>query len=244
MRTLRQFGLFMQWQLRRQGMALPVYLALQVIIAAAITLGYGLIVGDVDHRTSLFLSTASMTVCLLMLGLVVAPQTVADTRAEGGYEWMLTLPVPRAAFVLGDMLVWMALALPGLISCVLVAGWRYGLEFSPSWSVVPAVLLVAFCATAIGYVPAVTFGKVGTLMCTQVFIMGTMLFTPIAYPAERLPAWGRSLHEWLPFESMGHLVRGGMSPQEFPVDSRPWAVVACWAVAGFTASLVMLRRRC
>lgn len=243
MKTFKQFGLFLQWQLRRQALALPVYFALQVIIAAAITLGYGLIVGEVDQRTSLFLTTAAITICLLMLGLVVAPQAVADTRAEGGYEWMLTLPVPRAVFVLADMLVWMALALPGLISCIVVGSWRYGLDFSPSWAVAPAVLLVAFGATAIGYVPAVTFGKIGTLMCTQVFIMGTMLFTPIAYPAERLPAWGRTLHEWLPFDSMGRLVRGTMAPGDFPLDARPWIVVACWAVVGFLASLTMLRRR-
>ena len=243
MKSLKQFGLFLQWQLRRHALALPVYFALQVILAAAVALGYGLIAGDVDYRTSLFLSTASITICLLMLGLVIAPQTVADTRAEGGYEWMLTLPVPRVAFILADMLVWVAMALPGLISCIVVGSWRYGLDFSPSWAVVPAVLLVSFGATAVGYVPAVTFGKVGTLMCTQVFIMGTMLFTPIAYPADRLPAWVRSLHEWLPFDSMGRLVRGTMAPSEFPIDARPWIVVACWAVVGFLASLSMLRRR-
>lgn len=243
MNALTPFGLFLQWQLRRQALALPVYFALQIIVAIAVTLGYGLVVGDVDEHIGLFLTTGAITICMFMLGLVVAPQTVADTRAEGGYEWMLTLPVSRTAVVLADMLVWMALALPGLFSCVVVGSWRYGLDLSPSWAVIPAVLLVAFGATAIGYVPAVAFGKIGTLMCTQVFIMGTMLFTPITYPADRLPAWGRTLHEWLPFDSMGRLVRGTMAPSEFPIDARPWIVVAIWAAVGFLAALTMVRRR-
>lgn len=243
MNAIKQFGLFVQWQLRRQALALPIYISLQVILSAAIVVGYGLIVGNVDHRTSVFLTTAAVTISILLLGLVVAPQTVADTRAEGGYEWMLTLPVPRFIFILADLLVWTLIALPGLLSGVLVGAWRYGLDLAPSWNIIPAVLLSAFCATAVGYVPAVTFGKIGTLMCTQVFIMGTMLFTPIAYPADRLPAWGRTLHEWLPFDSIGNLVRSGMAPVDFPGSARPWIVVACWALVGFAVSLTMLRRR-
>ena len=101
---VRQTLLLAQWQLRRQSQFLPLMVVVQVFMAVATVVGYGLLVGDPDPVTALFLATGAPTITLVTVGLVMVPQMVGQSRMEGSLDWMRTLPVPRIAFLLSDLL--------------------------------------------------------------------------------------------------------------------------------------------
>lgn len=241
--AVRKLGLFIQWQLRRGSYAMPMFAILQLLVAAVVVTGYGLIAGEVDGEFALYLATGSATIALVMCGFVMAPQVVGQARTEGSYEWMLTLPMPRWVFLATDLIVWSLLALPGMLGGLVLAALRFDITFSPTWWIALGMLLVAVVATSIGYSVAVLTPERIMMLITQVLVFAVMLFTPITYPAERLPEWLRTLHEYLPFDAMGQVFRAGLASNEFTMPGRSWLVLAVWGVASLAAATWALSRR-
>jgi ABC-2 type transport system permease protein len=68
-----------------------------------------------------------------------------------------------------------------------------------------------------------------------------MLFSPINFPAERLPSWLQAVHNVLPIEAMAELVRSTLTGGRTTVGQ--WAHVLVWAVVSFTISAVLSSRR-
>jgi ABC-2 type transport system permease protein len=64
---------------------------------------------------------------------------------------MRSLPVPRLAYLVADLTVWLAIVIPGVILGVIVGALRFGLDLQVSPLVVPAMLMVALTATCVGY---------------------------------------------------------------------------------------------
>ena len=57
MTTVRQTLLLAQWQFRRHSVFMPLLVVVQVAIAVATVVGYGLLVGDPTPEVALFLAT-------------------------------------------------------------------------------------------------------------------------------------------------------------------------------------------
>jgi ABC-2 type transport system permease protein len=73
----------------------PVHALLVVVqglMAVATVIGYGLLVGDPDPTTALYLATGVPTITLITVGLVMTPQMVATARTDGSLDWLRTLP--------------------------------------------------------------------------------------------------------------------------------------------------------
>lgn len=241
--VLRQTALLMQWQARRSVLLLPIYVVVQVMLALATVLGYDMLVGDPDPVSATYLATGAPTLLLIMLGLVVAPQWVSQSRTEGSLDWMRTLPVRRMAFLVADLTVWTLVALPGVVVGAVVGAWRFDVDLSPTWWLAPGVLLVALTAACVGYAMANLLPPALAQLMTQVLVFVTLLFSPISFPVERLPEWGQEVHRWLPLEPMAQLVRSGLVPESFTMPARSWVVLGAWCVVAVVSTLWALGSR-
>lgn len=239
----RQLGLLMQWQFRRQAQYLPLLVVVQILISVATILGYALLVGDVPPAAALYLATGAPTITLVTVGLVMAPQMVAQAKTEGSLDWMRTLPVPRPAFLVADLLVWTVLALPGMVLGVLVGVWRFDLSLALAWWIAPAAFVVSLIAAAVGYAMATLLPPQLAQLLTQVLIFVVLLFSPVSYPAERMPGWLQGAHSVLPIEPMAQVVRAGLASDAFDVPGRSLVVLAIWTVASLAGATWALRRR-
>ena len=240
---LGQIGLFMQWQFRRQSVTIPVIIVLQLFIAVTVVFGYSYIIGDIGRQESLYLLTAGPTLSILTLGFALTTQAVGTYRTEGSFDWMLTLPLGRLAFVLGDLLVWGLVVLPGLVIGAGMGALRFDVDLSITWWAVPGAMLVSLIAASVGYTAAVLLQAQVAMLVGQLCIFVSMIFAPITFPVERLPQWLQTAHQWLPFEPMAQVMRGGIASEDFSVPGRSWVVLAAWGVVGLFAVTTALRHR-
>ncbi|WP_147794002.1 ABC transporter permease [Cellulomonas sp. Y8] len=243
MTTVQQTLLLTQWQFRRQATMLPLLVVVQVFLAVATILGFGLVIGDPPPDQALYLATGAPTITLVMVGLVMTPQMLSQSRTEGSLDWMRTLPVPRGSFLVSDLLVWTLIALPGMVLGIVTGVLRFDVHLSPAPWLVPATLLVSLTAAAVGYGMASLLKPTLAMLMTQVLVFVILLFTPVSYPADRMPAWLQTAHEWFPFEPMAQLIRSGLADDTFTMPGRSLVVLLAWCAASVAGATWALRRR-
>lgn len=243
MTAVGQTLLLAQWQFRRQSTYLPLMVVVQVFMAVATVVGYGLLVGDPDPVTALYLATGAPTVTLITVGLVMTPQMQSQSRIEGSLDWMRTLPVPRTLFLISDLLIWTLLALPGMVLGVVAGVLRFDIDLSLAPWLVPGALLVSLTAAAVGYAMASLLAPALAMLLTQALVFVVLLFSPVSYPAERMPGWLQGAHDWLPIEPMAQLIRSGLASDAFSMPARSLVVLLVWCVASVVGATWALRRR-
>jgi ABC-2 type transport system permease protein len=243
MLALRSYTLLVRWQALRLKGFLPLAIVVQALFAFGIVVGYPLLFPEIDRLTILFLATGAPAITLITMGLVALPQVVAQAKLEGTLEYMRSLPVPRMAYLAADLTVWLAIVLPGVVFAVLVGSWSFGLQLSVSLAVVPAMVLVAVTAAAIGYALASLLPPMVAMLLTQVLVIGVLVFSPINFPASRLPEWMQSVHAVLPVQAIGEVVRGSLAGDVFPLTVGPFVVLAAWCMVSLGLTWATLRRR-
>ena len=243
MNTARQGLLLLQWQLRRSLPYIPLLVVVQVALAVATVVGYGLLVGTPSPDVALYLATGAPTITLITVGLVMTPQMLAQAKTEGSLDWMRTLPVPRWTFLASDLLMWTLIALPGMVLGVVAGVLRFNVHLSIAPWVVLAALLVSLTSASVGYAMASVLPPMLAQLLTQVLIFVVLLFSPVSYPASRMPEWLQTAHQFLPIEPMAQLVRAGLANASFTVPGRSMVVLGVWVCVSVAAALTALRRR-
>lgn len=243
MTALKQTLLLSRWQFRRGSAYLPLTVVVQVFLSVTTVIGYGLLIGEPEPAAALILATGAPTVNLIMVGLILAPQVLAQSRTEGSLDWMRTLPVPRMSFLFSDLLVYTIIALPGMILGVIVGAVRFDITLSLSWLLIPSALLVALTAAAIGYAIAMLLPPAIAQLTTQALLFIVLLFSPVSYTADRLPGWLQGVHEWLPIEPMAQVIRAGLVSDVFTVPARSWVVLLTWCIVCVAGAAAALRKR-
>src|SRR5699024_8393091 len=84
--ALSTYRTLLRWTLSQIGAMLPLIILVQALLAAGIIVGFGFLIPDIDTSTALFLSTGAPTVLLLVIGLVMVPQGVAQARTDGTFH--------------------------------------------------------------------------------------------------------------------------------------------------------------
>ena len=243
MTAIRQTLLLAQWQFRRQSQALPLVIVVQVFLSIATVLGYGLLIGNPSPEFALYLATGAPTITLISVGLIMTPQVVAQSKTEGSLDWMRTLPVPRPLFLFSDLLVWSLLALPGMVLGVVAGVLRFHVTLSIAPWIVAAALLVSVTSAAVGEAMATLLPPAVAQIITQMLVFIVLLFTPVSFPADRLPAWLATAHEYLPVEPMAQLIRAGLAQDHFSMPGRALVVLILWCVASVLGAVAALRHR-
>ncbi|NMM17291.1 MAG: ABC transporter permease [Cellulomonas sp.] len=243
MSAVRQGLLLLQWQLRRGSTSMPLLVVVQIAMAVATVIGYGLLVGDPTPDVALYLATGAPTITLITVGLVMTPQMLGQAKIEGSHDWMRTLPVPRWTFLASDLLMWTLIALPGMVLGIVAGVMRFDVQLSIAPWLVGAALLVSLTSASVGYAMASVLPPMLAMLLTQVLVFVVLLFAPVSYPASRMPEWLQTAHEFLPIEPMAQVVRAGLANDAFTVPGRSVVVLGVWCVASVGAALVALRRR-
>lgn len=238
------FRTMLRWSLASIGAMLPLIVIIQAALAAGIIIGFGFLIPAIDPASALFLSSGAPTVLLLTVGLVIAPQGVSRARATGAFDYQRALPVARPLLLIVDLVVWALIALPGVAVALVVAWWRYDVDFSFDWPLLAIVsLLVTTMGTAVGYSIAVSFPPMLAQLISQVLVFFVLLFSPITFSEEQLPAWFRMVHDLLPIRAAADLMRAGIASEAFASNARDLCVLLLWTVLGLLVTTRALMRR-
>jgi ABC-2 type transport system permease protein len=239
----RSYWLLLTWDVLRRRRILPMIVAIQVALSVGVVYGMAFLLPDIDQRSAVYLATGAPTLTILVLGLTVVPQEVAQAKLVGRLDWFSTLPLPRLAPLASEITYWLLAALPGTVLALGVASHRFdfGLQVSPL--VVPALLLVAATASAVGYAMAAASPPQATQQISSFVSIGVLLFSPVSLPAEQLPEALQAVHSVLPVESMADVVRWSLTGQYVASVSTAFAVVAVWCAGALALGARVATRR-
>ena len=241
----RSYLLVVRWEILNQRLQLPLMVAMQVLLGAGMAVGFGLLIPDPTGPTALYLATGATVIPIMTVGLVMLPQIIAQQKIDGTYEYIFGLPIPRMAMYFAGLTVWSLIAMPSAVMALGVAAWRYDLDLSISPLVIPGGLLVVAVASAIGFAfsHALPNPRI-THLVTQLLIFAITLFSPISFPAERLPGWLQAVHQWLPPEHAANVMRGTLT--EGLLDDPLWesfAILGVWALGSWILTAWVITRR-
>ncbi|HXX60374.1 MAG TPA: ABC transporter permease [Candidatus Sulfotelmatobacter sp.] len=227
------FRTMLRWDVASLRLDLPIVVIIQLIAGAGIVVMMSLLVpGDPPRAAVEYLAAGVPVVNLYLLGLVFGPQWIAEQRAADSYDATRVLPCPRSASLAAWYAVTLAAGVPGMLGTLVVAAWRYHIDFTVSPMILPAVLLVAVSGTMIG--AAIGHG-VGEPMISRIGVQAINMFvvgfTPTLFPVDRLPDWLQAINVVLPFEHMSALLRATLTAG--PVDDLGLSclVVVAWSAA-------------
>ncbi len=243
MQALRSYGLLVTWQALRKKAYLPLMMVVQALFSLGIVLGYPLLFPTLDRLSIYLIATGAPAISMVSIGLVALPQTVGEAKAEGSLAYMRSLPVPRLAYLVADLTVWLVIVVPGVVLGVMVGAWRFGLDLQVSPLVVPAVLLVALTATCVGYAIASVLPYMVTVIVTQAIVVLVFMFSPLTFLPEKLPGWLEAIHRLLPIQAMGEVTRGTLAPGQFALPPGAWLTLAVWCAIGFGVTYAAMTRR-
>ena len=240
---LGAYRLLLRWQFLRQRQLLPLFIAIQMLIGVGIIFGFAFLVPHITTSVALFLSTGATTLTLVMIGLVVVPQEVAQARTSGRQAYMDALPVPRLAPLLAEVSFWVVVQVPGAFATLGVAVLRFHLSLHISPLVIPAMALAALTSAAVGCAISMSLPPAATQQVTQFISIALLLFSPINFPLSRLPVVLQDIHRGLPVVYIADLVRGGLTGHFGTSIPLAFAVVAAWCAAGLVLSARIASRR-
>ena len=132
---------------------------------------------------------------------------------------------------------------PGTALALVLGALRFHLTLHVSWIAVPAILLVALTGAAVGYAMAAALPPQVTGQAGSFISIGILLFSPINFPADRLPWALHAVHRVLPVQYMADLVRGSLTGQYADPRLLAFAVVAAWCSVGLFVSFRTATRR-
>ena len=241
---LHSYWMLIRWHAAGLRMWLSLLASIQVLAGAGFVLGIGLFFRHIPATVAMFVSTGVPVINLVLIGLILGPQLVADQKLQQSYEFIRAMPVPETAAAGAWYTVCLLAGIPAVVISLVIAQARYGISLAVSPAVVPAILLTAFTGTMMGYalghaVPNPTV----TRLTTQLLIFAIFGYTPILFPASQLPGWLAAGNEWLPFGHMADIVRAALTTGMTGAVGTSYAVVAVWGVIAVAVSAWALGRR-
>jgi ABC-2 type transport system permease protein len=244
---ISQLGLWVQWNLRAMSSMLPFLLVIQAGMSALTILGYSLLIGDevlaMMPQMAVYITTGAVTMSLLLVGLVIVSQGVSEQKSDGSFNWLRTMPMPRWVFLVGDLVIYSIIAIPGAALALLIGALRFDFSLNISPWLILAAPLVTLIGATMGYSVALLLDPKVSAQITQLLLFFVMLFSPLSFPATNLPGWLLQVHRWLPFEPMADFMRFALMGGSFTMTMRGAIVLTAWTLAATTACIRVLRKR-
>ena len=228
------------WSLVRHKYLIPAFSIAQVAFAIAIIYGMGLFITQMDEVSQIYLASGAITLGMIAVGCVLAPQIVSESKQNGIYEYQRTLPVSRNAILLSDIIIWGVAALPGIAVGCIVSALRFDISININILNILLIIFALFTMICIGFCIAYWLPPNVMALATQVIMIGGLLFSPITYPADRLPEWTRYIYQNLPFVPISNMIRMYLFHADATVNI---AVIAFWASASYILALCALSIR-
>ena len=240
---LRGYFLMVKWTFLSYRPWLSLNFAVQIGIAVGMIYGLSFFFPAITPDIAKYLTTGAPTLILLVAGFVIGPQIIASARLEGTFDYIWSLPVGRMSHLAADATTMFASTLPGIVLPVVLGAFRFDFSLDISPLVVPAAILIAMSGSFLGYSIAFLVPKpMMVMVITQIFSFAVMLFSPVMFPAERLPEWLQAIHKVLPIQYMADLSRGTLTNLDVNLGLA-FLVVGAWCIVAFIITLLVINRR-
>jgi len=230
------------WSLIRHKYILPTFTIIQIVLAIAMMFGLALLMDNVDETASIYLATGTIAVGIIAVGSSLCAQVVSESKHNGIFNYQRSLPIPRSYILIADTLIWGLAALPGIVVSFIVAVLRFDLSINITFGNMFTILLFLFATISVGFVIAYFLQPSAVSIVAQLVLITNLLFSPITFPASRLPEWIVSIYNVLPFVPGTNVIRALL----FNVGNfyvRDLLTVAIWCVICLSLSLFALSRR-
>lgn len=228
--------------LRRELVTVAV---LQLLMGGGMAIIYGFYFNEIPDAVATFIVTGTPTLAIVPVGMALVPGVVMQHKLDETYDFLWSLPVPRLTIAASNFVLFTAIALPGVAVSLVLAAWRYNIDLTVSWSVVPAVLLAALMANSVGFgfSHAISEPRLTNLIVNMVIFL-VLLFSPVAFPITNYPDWFAAVHRVLPFFHMANVIRGGLTEGLVDGLAVSYLVVTFWMVGSWIlVGWVVGRRR-
>ena len=238
---LQLWGLI-RWSLVRHKYLIPTFSIVQALFAFAIVYGLALIIPEIDPVSAVYLSSGALTLGIIAVGCVLAPQIVSESKQNGLFQYQRTLPVSRKSILLADIIIWSIASLPGIIMGCVAAFLRFDIKMYINPLSCIIIIIIQVTMISIGFSIAYWLPPNAMALATQLIMIGGLLFSPITYPADRLPVWLSYVYHKLPFVPASNLIRSSLFRlEDFSYVSL--CVVIIWGIIAFILALGALSRR-
>ena len=240
--TFKQFWGLVWWSLVRHKYLLPTFSLVQVLLALAIVYGLTLLMPEITTNMRVYLSSGAVSLGIIAVGCVLAAQIVNTAKVDGIVAYQKTLPVTHTSIIISDMIIWSFVSLPGVIMSCVASFIRFNITLHISPLSITIIILTQMTMILIGFSIAYWLPTNLMALVTQLIMIGGLLFSPITYPASRLPDWIGYIHNFLPFVPTSNLIRATL----FHLGSFSYFnlfVIICWAVGAFLLARLSLTKR-
>jgi ABC-2 type transport system permease protein len=230
-RSWHDYGTMLRWHFASLRLWMALLAVVQVLSGVGLVLAIGLFFQHIPHSAALYVSTGAPVLNMVMVGLILGPQLVANQKTAGGYEYLRAMPVSRCVNAVAWYTVCLVCALPAMAVTLCVASLRYNLELHVTAMVVPAVLLTTFTATMLGYALAHAINNATAIaMVTQAIVFVVFGFAPIIFPMAQMPRWLATVNWWFPFRHMAVATRAGLTPGSHAGLFTSYSVLVVWSI--------------
>lgn len=147
---------------------------------------------------------------IISIGCTITAQNINHDKQNGLVTYMRTLPVPRHYIVLSELLIWTTASLPGIVVSFLLIFIKFNLTPQLSLATIIILLLSFITMISLGFAIAYWTEPNVIVLVTQLILMIGLLFSPITYPAERLPEIINMIYRFFPFVAIGDLIRNSV----------------------------------
>lgn len=202
-----QFLSLLNWSFIRHKSLILLCSVIQFFMTIALVYGYSLIIADDTVQTVYYLASGSVTIGMITIGCTVSAQSISSDKRDGIVSYIQTLPVLRSLILLSDLLIWTLTALIGVGVSIAVVYLKF--QILPQLSLATFLILPLVLMTMISMGFAIAYWSTPSTMTliTQLLLMIGLLFSPIMYPAERIPEVILRGYHFLPFIPAGDLIR-------------------------------------
>lgn len=239
---LKKFGGLIWWSVMRHKILLPTFSVTQVVLALAIVYGLALLMPNLTYQDTIYLSSGAITIGIIAVGCVLAAQIVSSAKQDGIVAYQKTLPVSRISIIFADVIIWSLASFPGVVMSCIAAVIRFNITLHVGLVSILMIILTQITMVLIGFSLAYWLSTNAMALATQVIMIGGLLFSPITYPASRLPDWLASFYNFLPFVPTGNLIRATLFDfGAFSIFNL--SVIIAWAIVAFVLSVLALVRR-
>ena len=240
---LRAYRILFRWRVAQMRQELPQIVVVQTLFATGAAIGFGFLIPDVGPRAGAYLATGAFLVNLLIVAVAVVPGTMTEAKVTGALDYLWALPVPRLAHLGAELTIWSLATLPGMVISLVVTSVRFDFALEISPLVVPAVALVLVTASTVGAAIGLRSpSQQTTSLFSNMVLIGALLFSPINFPADRLPGWLQGVHEVLPLTHMAELLRATLVPEADARVGLNLLVLGAWAAGGLVITVRSVRR--
>ncbi|MDO4680366.1 MAG: ABC transporter permease [Aerococcus sp.] len=236
------FSGLLWWSLLRHKFYIPVFVIVQLILSMAIIYGFSFITNASNELERSFLCTGATTMNIVAVTCVLSPQIVSESKQSGVLDYQQTLPINRVGILLSDLIIWGGVALPGILVCLVIGAMSFHLDIFTGILEILSLLFVITSLIFLGFAIAYLFPANMMTLMTQLIMMGGLLFSPIIYPADRLPRWMGAFYNFLPFVPVSEIIRSSLFHLT-PFNLRNYFIVFIWGCIGFLVSLYVITKR-